>query len=568
MPISSYYNYVTIGDGSEISANVSSLRTTLLSKDVVLGSGNTLNWSVLINQASYDLKNATVVDVLGKGQILNVSSIVIHRCSTSGIPAGSPLVKGTDYSVEMFFNPVYDTTTLTIKFNSRYLMNTPHIITYTSKVDDSTIGKNPNGIYVVSNSVSLSGDKIAIQNTTIEKENHWTIVQGSGSGAKMPVYLEKRDAATNVLLTGAVFKLTDESGRYDLLADIISKSDGRVKVAELRAGKYRLYEVTPPAGYTVSDANYIEFNVSSANSLQGLTVTFYNERIPEPPQPPTTPTNPSQPPTTPTNPSQPPTTPTNPTSPTTPTNPTPPATDPAPPTTPTNPTPPTTPISPRPITTPPAANPPGLITIPVPPPGNEPPSSSEPPSGRDPSPRPRPSTVSEQDNGTIIEDPGTPLTIQELFKRIKDDGLLVTIPDLLKIPLHAAPGMGNYAWALVNLILAIAGALLALVTTIRILVRSKEDEELYTDESEIEKEQRTKYRMVWTLTTLIAGILGIIVFLLTEDMRLPMVLIDEWTIVNAIIFIAGVIGYAFAVKRDKDEDSDDINTRHTVIDHT
>jgi len=176
--------------------------------------------------------------------------------------------------------------------------------------------------------------------------------------------------------------------------------------------------------------------------------------------------------------------------------------------------------------------------------------------------------VPEQDDGTTIEDPDTPLTIQELFKRIKDDGLLVTIPDILKIPLHAGPGMGYYAWALVNLMLAIGGALLAIITALRILVRNKDDNDYYEDESELEKEQRRKYRLVWTLTTLIAGILGIIVFLLTEDMRLPMVLIDEWTIVNAIIFIAGVIGYAFAVKREKDEDSDEINVEQTIIDHT
>jgi len=183
-------------------------------------------------------------------------------------------------------------------------------------------------------------------------------------------------------------------------------------------------------------------------------------------------------------------------------------------------------------------------------------------------PGPDPATVPGQDVDTIIVDPDTPLTIQELFKRIKDDGLLVTIPDILKIPLHAGPGTGYYAWALVNLILAIAGALLAFITTIRILLCSKDDEEIYTDESEMEKEQRTKYRIIWTLTTLIAGILGIIVFILTEDMRLPMVLIDEWTIVNAIIFIAGVIGYVFAIKREKDEDTDDINAKRTVIDHT
>ena len=557
-PVTQYYNYVTIGGGAEISAFVSSLWTTLLSKEVSLSSSNTLNWSVIVNQASYDLKNATVIDMLGKGQLLDVSSIVVYRCNVSGIPTGSPLIKGTDYFVNTLFNPVNDTTRLTINFNSGYFMNTPHMITYTSKVDDATIEKNPNGIYSVSNSVSLTGDKITAQTITVEKENHWTIVQGSGSGAKVPVYVEKRDAVTNALLAGAVFKLTDEGGKNDLLTGIISQSNGRIKVAELTVGKYRLYEVSPPVGYTVSNVDYIEFSVSLANSLQGLTITFTNvkiqEAVPEqpPPLPPVNPTDPTPP--------------APPADPTPPTTSTPPATDPTPPTITTPPA--TNPTPPAPITTPPSTTPPGLITIPVPPADNEPPSNTEPPSGRDPSPGANPATVPAQDIGTIIEDPDTPLTIQELFKRIKDDGLLVSIPDLLNIPLRAEPGVGYRAWALVNLILAITGALLAIITVIRILVRTSDDKDKYEDEYDLEKEQRTKYRLVWTLTTLIAGILGIIVFLLTEDIRLPMVLVDEWTIVNAIIFIAGIVGYAFAMKRDKDEDSDMVNVERTIEEHT
>jgi len=202
-PVALYYSYVKIGDGPEISAYVSSLRTTLLSKEVALGSGNTIKWSVTVNQASYDLKNATVTDVLGKGQMLVASSVVIYRCNSSDTPTGSPLVKGTDYRIDTVSNPVNDTTTLKISFSSEYIMNTPHKITYTSLVDDDTIEKNSNGMYSVSNNVSFSGDKITTQTATVEKENHWTIIHGSGSGAKTPVYVEKRDAVTNTLLAGA-----------------------------------------------------------------------------------------------------------------------------------------------------------------------------------------------------------------------------------------------------------------------------------------------------------------------------------------------------------------------------
>jgi len=128
--------------------------------------------------------------------------------------------------------------------------------------------------------------------------------------------------------------------------------------------------------------------------------------------------------------------------------------------------------------------------------------------------------------------------------------------------------MGYYAWALVNLILTIAGALLAIITVIRIFIRNRKDKDCFEDESEHEKERRAKNRLIWTIITLIAAILGIIVFILTEDMRLPMVLVDKWTIVNAIIFIAGVVGYTFAIKRDKDEDTDMINVERTIKDHT
>jgi len=39
------------------------------------------------------------------------------------------------------------------------------------------------------------------------------------------------------------------------------------------------------------------------------------------------------------------------------------------------------------------------------------------------------------------------------------------------------------------------------------------------------------------------------VFLLTENIKLPMGLVDKWTIINAVIFIVELITIAFIFKR-------------------
>lgn len=143
-----------------------------------------------------------------------------------------------------------------------------------------------------------------------------------------------------------------------------------------------------------------------------------------------------------------------------------------------------------------------------------------------------------------------------------------------EVPLYGLPGMD--VWALLNLILCIAGAVLAVVILIVALVRRNkkqdEEEEYETEarhyrsdsEEEQEEEKRKKLRPVWLVLTAIAGILGVIVFILTEDMTNLMVWMDNWTIVNAIIFAVGVIGAIFAfkkVKEDKDEDNKELEDK-------
>ena len=118
-----------------------------------------------------------------------------------------------------------------------------------------------------------------------------------------------------------------------------------------------------------------------------------------------------------------------------------------------------------------------------------------------------------------------------------DDSLpLITIGET-EIPLHGK--FGSQSWALANLILCAAGAVLAVITIIR---ASKKKEQQRSDANgkhnrDTEKAHK-KNSAIWGAMTLILGIVGIIVFILTEDTRKPMVLTDAWTIINAAIFIA------------------------------
>jgi predicted nucleic acid-binding protein len=127
-------------------------------------------------------------------------------------------------------------------------------------------------------------------------------------------------------------------------------------------------------------------------------------------------------------------------------------------------------------------------------------------------------------------------------------------------------------WALVNLVLSIAGVVLSIIVTFYVLLQRKQKSEQQLSQKKqsnkyanvnvqhtgnrngdqaVEEKQRQK-RHIWLATAIIAGIAGIIVFLLTEDMSHTMVMIDKWTIVNVVIFIVEIIAITFTVKHKKD----------------
>ena len=125
-------------------------------------------------------------------------------------------------------------------------------------------------------------------------------------------------------------------------------------------------------------------------------------------------------------------------------------------------------------------------------------------------------------------------------------------------PLAPEPELG--AWALLNLLAAIATCVLSAFRLGGIRRNKKGEDKDDEQRTEEEREnERRKNRKGLRLATLIPAIGSVIAFILTEDMNLPMVLIDRWTLLMVIILVVQVILAAFARNKKKDDDEEDQN---------
>jgi uncharacterized membrane protein YhaH (DUF805 family) len=104
-------------------------------------------------------------------------------------------------------------------------------------------------------------------------------------------------------------------------------------------------------------------------------------------------------------------------------------------------------------------------------------------------------------------------------------------------------------WAVVNLVLSILGAVLVVVVFVRAMLLKKKDDKNRAGDAADEK--FVQRRTVWLITVLVLAIVGVVVFLLTEDIRLSMGWVDKWTIVNAIILIVEIIATMFVFHNKK-----------------
>ena len=127
-----------------------------------------------------------------------------------------------------------------------------------------------------------------------------------------------------------------------------------------------------------------------------------------------------------------------------------------------------------------------------------------------------------------VEDDDTPLSDGE---EDVDDG---------KTPLSK-----NDAWALINLIAAIITVLFGLILLLSKRHRNddEEDEEERQARMENDEEKEPEQKRGWICKVLgvIVAIASVVLFILTEDMSLPMVLIDNWTIWMVVLAVVELV---------------------------
>jgi hypothetical protein len=162
------------------------------------------------------------------------------------------------------------------------------------------------------------------------------------------------------------------------------------------------------------------------------------------------------------------------------------------------------------------------------------------------------------------------------------------IPEMIledpEVPL-ARPGfmffapMGADYWALLNLILTVLGAFIVPIALIKVLQRKKymeketeiklnslnklnelsSSDKLGQDEAYIIDEGKLyqRYRLEWFAATAVLGGIGVLIFILTQDMTKIMALMDWWSFFHIAVFILEAIAFKLIYKKEKDEGDED-----------
>ena len=115
--------------------------------------------------------------------------------------------------------------------------------------------------------------------------------------------------------------------------------------------------------------------------------------------------------------------------------------------------------------------------------------------------------------------------------------------------------MPTGAWALVNLILMLLTVLASLLLLIGYLGKKKHTER---DEYGNKRTDYTRNKKgFWRVASLIPAIAAVIAFVLTENMKLPMIIVDRWTLLMAVIAVLQLIVAVMSKKQKESQDEED-----------
>jgi hypothetical protein len=219
------------------------------------------------------------------------------------------------------------------------------------------------------------------------------------------------------------------------------------------------------------------------------------------------------------------------------------------------------PVGPEPPTPPP---PPEIITDPEPPPPPPPPTVTPPTTPTTPPPTTEPPIIA----APIVDLPPTSTPTADTRLESQSSNILQDILDG-NVPLAAG---GGRAWSLLNLMMSLVAIFSSIIMTVNLIVKRREvkEEMLDMDEDELADEESIEIkrsRLNWLkVPAIVAGIIPGALFLIYEDIRLPVTWITQWTpIIGAffLIFSAFLIIQLTIKKQDNtdlifDDDEDDI----------
>ena len=148
----------------------------------------------------------------------------------------------------------------------------------------------------------------------------------------------------------------------------------------------------------------------------------------------------------------------------------------------------------------------------------------------------------------VTTKPISPVVVTQKPEEVQEkESINTTNINTPKIPLFAR---GYDAWSLLNLILVILGIVFTTIQLIKRYIKKKNDEGLYKNPDE--NDNKTRSRLVWFISTLVLVAGSIIFFLLTEDISLPIVWLDIYSIFQFVI-CALTIFTAIMVARSKNK---------------
>jgi uncharacterized membrane protein len=230
------------------------------------------------------------------------------------------------------------------------------------------------------------------------------------------------------------------------------------------------------------------------------------------------------------------------------------------------PTPTPTPTAPPALPTPALPAPPGQTLPALPPLDAQPPeiSTLQPPLAQEQ--QDQESTDLEEIDIFEQEVPQAPLAIYESAPPLAS---INGIPLLL----FALPGISS--WALLNLVMSIAGIILVVITIMRLLTyKRKEDKKVHDRinssfneefENPESNDSSKKIKLTWFTAGAVAALTAVVVFILTQDITAIIALADWWTIVHIAILTVVVVSCVIVYrgqKSTKENGSDKDNTTH------